>query len=321
MKPLRIVILVSEDRSDIYFANRLAERFPVAGIFVETQYGNTPTSLAARLKKGLGYAVSPGRLAARFAERKILRDYGQLAHDAWLSTCGRTETLEAIPENCRIVRTRGVRDINDPLYVRQIASLRPDLIAVCGCSILGPEILAIPPLGVLNLHGGLSQHYRGVWTTLWAVHNEEPEYVGATVHYVSSGIDDGDIIFQGRPVICPGDNPETLYAKVVRLGVRMMNRAIADVRDGRVVRHPLERKGTLYFNRQVTPAVLKSALAKIDRGLIDHYLAEKAQRDEPVIQTMYGHFQSDPHLGRPLSTVSSVEWAAARKGTRPCVSG
>ncbi|MCZ6593928.1 MAG: formyl transferase [Bacteroidetes bacterium] len=112
-----------------------------------------------------------------------------------------------------MVYTEGKNAINNIEYVKEIRNLKPDLITVCGCSILRDGILSIPPQGVINLHSGLSQVYRGTWTTLWAIYNKEPEYVGATVHYVSAGIDDGDIFYQGRPEIQEGDNPETLYTK------------------------------------------------------------------------------------------------------------
>jgi len=36
---------------------------------------------------------------------------------------------------------------------------------------------------------------------------------------VAPGIDDGDIVYQGRPQIAAGDTPNMLYVKVVKLGV------------------------------------------------------------------------------------------------------
>ncbi len=76
-------------------------------------------------------------------------------------------------------------------------------------------MLKVPRLGSLNLHGGLSQRYRGLNTTDWEVDNGEPEYVGATVHFVSPGIDDGDVVStRGGP---PSSGPipaNDLYVKV-----------------------------------------------------------------------------------------------------------
>ena len=122
------------------------------------------------------------------------------------------------------------------------------------------------------MHGGLAQRYRGVWTTLWAIYNEEPEYVGATVHYVSKGIDDGNIIYQGRPEIAEDDNHETLYVKVVKLGIDLMIKAIYDIQNNRVKSYPLKAKGTLYLRNMITPEILKEVWEKIDKGFIREYV-------------------------------------------------
>lgn len=166
----------------------------------------------------------------------------------------------------------------------------PDLIVVCGTSILREQVLSIPPTGVLNLHGGLSQRYRGIWTTHWALVNEEPEYVGATVHFVSRGIDDGDIVYQGRPALDGQENPESLYAKVVNLGVEMMIKAVGDVAAGTVKRYPLETMGRLYRGSMVTPEVLLKAWENTERGVIKAYLSDRESRDSLVLPLLRGRF-------------------------------
>jgi len=134
------------------------------------------------------------------------------------------------------------------------------------------KILDVAPKGTLNLHGGLTQWYRGVWTTLWAVYNEEPQYVGATVHYVSSGIDDGNIIHQGRPEIKAKDDHEGLYVKVVTLGIGLMVKAINEIEEGTIKSRTLEKKGKLYLKKNLTPEVMREVWSKVDGGLIKRYL-------------------------------------------------
>jgi methionyl-tRNA formyltransferase len=60
--------------------------------------------------------------------------------------------------------------------------------------ILREPAIALPQLGVINLHSGLLPDYRGVMATFRAMLNGEQE-IGATLHYISDpGIDTGDII-------------------------------------------------------------------------------------------------------------------------------
>ena len=293
MDPIRVAVLVSQDVSDVYFANQMLKELNVVGVLIEQQYEKVDQGIMTRAGKAMKYLFTPWRLVKRLSDSRMAGEYYRLANSVGREFFGdEGRELKGVPPHCRVLRTQGKNAINQPTYVEWIRSLRPDVIAVCGTSILKGDILAIPPQGVLNLHGGLSQKYRGIWTTMWAVFNGEPEYVGATVHYVSAGIDDGDIVFQGRPPVAPEDNPESLYAKVVRLGAEMMIVAIKNIQAGTVTRYPLEEKGRLYLSKMVTPDVLNGSIERIHSGVLQRYLQEKSGRDEKVIPLMRGIYPS-----------------------------
>ena len=268
MNPARVVAIVSSDPSDLYFANQLATFTNVVGIFVEggAQIKSSSTSVTGFTKKyrsirtivGKAYSVLLQRYYAAIARRIAYQSFGGDGHAI------RTDfdhLVFQVPTN----------SLNDTQTISLIADLQPDIIALCGCSIVREPILSLPNLGVLNLHGGLSQWYRGVWTTLWAIYNEEPEYVGFTVHYVSPGIDDGNIIVQGRPVISGDDNHESLYGKIVRLGVSAMIEIIQRHQDEPVPSHPLPSKGRLYESRMVTPFIVRKTWRNVRAGIIRDY--------------------------------------------------
>ncbi|MCR4286727.1 MAG: formyl transferase [Deltaproteobacteria bacterium] len=273
MNKLKVVVLVSRDPGDIYFANQLLKRLNVTGVLVEDQYTKTAGnfSLVKKIKK---YAFNPSLFVKRLKNALYYDSYIKRSRRIAAEGFG-IEGKELLPKaSCKIHNTCCAGSLNEPASVELIKSLKPDVIAVCGTSILKAPVVSIPPKGTLNLHGGLSQHYRGVWTTMWAIYNEEPEYVGATVHYVSKGIDDGDIIFQGRPPISPDDNHESLYVKVVKLGSELMIRAISDIERGTVRSHKLKAKGRLYLSSRVTPEVIREVWRKVDAGVIRKYCAK-----------------------------------------------
>jgi methionyl-tRNA formyltransferase len=59
--------------------------------------------------------------------------------------------------------------------------------------IFKPPLIALPRLGILNLHSGLLPEYRGVLATFWAMLQDAP-HIGCTLHRVSDGtIDTGAI--------------------------------------------------------------------------------------------------------------------------------
>ncbi len=291
MNELRVVVIVSKDKSDLYFANQLMKRLNVVGVMVENQRperDKTPI-----LVKALKLISRPHVLISK-AYNKIsdllsdkFADYNRFENSADFGEEGR----KLFPcEHCEITYTTGVNNINAPEYVEWLINIQADVVAVCGASILREKMLSVPKYGVLNLHGGLAQKYRGLFTTDWAIHNEEPEFVGATVHYVSPGIDDGDIAYQGRPKIEPDDHPHSLYVKVVKLGVNMMTQSIQDLQEGNANPVPLQQKGNLYLGRMYTSKAKAATWKKIRTGVIRKYLANKITRDRQVLDKMTNVF-------------------------------
>jgi len=73
----------------------------------------------------------------------------------------------------------------------------PDIvISIRHMSILKPDVIHVPRLGVINLHSGLLPAYQGVMATFWALLNKE-QRIGTTLHFIEdSTIDTGAIISQ-----------------------------------------------------------------------------------------------------------------------------
>ena len=46
----------------------------------------------------------------------------------------------------------------------------------------------------INIHMGLAPFYRGSNNNAWAIYDGNPDKVGATIHYLSKGLDSGEII-------------------------------------------------------------------------------------------------------------------------------
>jgi len=172
---------------------------------------------------------------------------------------------------------------------------------------LRDPILGLPRLGVLNLHGGLSQFYRGLFTTDWAVHNREPEYVGATVHFVSKGIDDGGVVFQGRPYLGVEDHPNRCYEKVVRLGVDMMSAAILAIDHGKLHAPQAPSKGRLYRERDFTATVKRRLWRRWHRSMIE-YVRQRESRDLAVNASLIHPFEEErvPEPSNPRTTTKEA---------------
>jgi methionyl-tRNA formyltransferase len=85
---------------------------------------------------------------------------------------------------------------NYSAFRQWVTDRHPDLIWVNSYSmIVRDDILAVPRLGGINIHGALLPQYRGCNPTQWAILNGETE-TGVTLHEMSAGIDAGKIIDQ-----------------------------------------------------------------------------------------------------------------------------
>lgn len=86
-------------------------------------------------------------------------------------------------------------NINSNLAINNIKEFSPDLIiSIRFGQILQSPVIAIPRLGVINLHSGILPKYRGIMSSFWAILNGDNE-IGTTLHYIEdSRIDSGRII-------------------------------------------------------------------------------------------------------------------------------
>lgn len=106
-----------------------------------------------------------------------------------------------------------------------------DLIVLAGfLSILKPEFCKKWEGKIINIHPALLPKFGGKGMWGHHVHNAVIEAgekeSGATVHFVTSGIDEGEIILQGKFDVDDGDTAETLAQKVHQIEYDIFPKAI-----------------------------------------------------------------------------------------------
>ncbi len=106
--------------------------------------------------------------------------------------------------------------------IHRILAGRVDLIVLAGfLSILSADFCKKWPSKIINLHPALLPQYGGRGFYGKRVHrtvieNGEKES-GASVHYVTAGVDEGKIIAQQRLRLSPGETPDSLQQKIQRI--------------------------------------------------------------------------------------------------------
>lgn len=107
-------------------------------------------------------------------------------------------------------------------FLDAMRALEPELIVVAGYHKMFPhELLALPRLGVINLHLSLLPKYRGPAPWKWAIANGET-ISGATVVTMVDKADAGDILGQRSCAIHDDDTGETLFERLSVLGGKLL---------------------------------------------------------------------------------------------------
>jgi len=142
-----------------------------------------------------------------------------------------------------------VRNINHEKTKDIINNLKPDIIFVCTLNqIVQKEILDIPRHGCINVHAGLLPRYRGPASNFWVLFNGE-EKTGITFHYMTEGVDDGDIILQKELRILPDDTEDTLDMRLAKLGSESICEVINQIGNGTFKRRPQSEQQASYFRQ------------------------------------------------------------------------
>jgi len=84
----------------------------------------------------------------------------------------------------------------DPAFLKQLRDLQPDIgVVVAYGHILKPELLTLPPRGMVNVHPSLLPGLRGAAPVEWAIIRGH-ETTGVTIMQLDAGMDSGPVLHQ-----------------------------------------------------------------------------------------------------------------------------
>ena len=142
-------------------------------------------------------------------------------------------------------------------FIEEIKNLNPDVICVVAYGkILPKEILEIPRLGCINVHGSLLPKYRGAAPIQWAVLNGD-KTTGITTMYMDEGMDTGDIILKQEVEIGEDETTGELWDRLSKIGGELLVKTLKEIEKGTATR---EKQGDDF----TTAPMLSKEMAKID---------------------------------------------------------
>lgn len=148
--------------------------------------------------------------------------------------------------------------INTPEGIASLTALNPDLLVVAAYGqILSRDVLAIAPLGGINVHASLLPKYRGAAPINWAIYHGETQS-GVTIIRMSIALDAGEILAQEAIGILPDETAGHLETRLGPLGARLAVDTINRLALGPVSGIPQDQT-----------KVTKAPKLKKENGLID----------------------------------------------------
>jgi UDP-4-amino-4-deoxy-L-arabinose formyltransferase/UDP-glucuronic acid dehydrogenase (UDP-4-keto-hexauronic acid decarboxylating) len=141
--------------------------------------------------------------------------------------------------------------INQEEWVERISSWKPDvLFSFYYRKMIGKNILEIPRLGSLNLHGSLLPAFRGRCPVNWVLVKGE-EKTGVTLHFMVEKPDAGDIVGQKEVIIDFHDTARILYDKLCEAANGLLDELLPVIKTGQIPRRKQNlAEGSYYGGRR-----------------------------------------------------------------------
>lgn len=124
---------------------------------------------------------------------------------------------------------------NGEEYIQILKDIAPDCIVVAAYGkILPKEVLDIPRLGCINIHGSLLPKYRGAGPIQWAVLNDEKE-TGITSMLMGEGLDTGDMLIKKSTPIGENETAAELFDRLAVMGAEVLLETIEKFDKGEII--------------------------------------------------------------------------------------
>jgi folate-dependent phosphoribosylglycinamide formyltransferase PurN len=157
--------------------------------------------------------VFPGQVEDFFKKSDVMKSYFERVISAEKNIFG---SLKFLPPNVRSMSIKS-GDLNALPRESLSDALDSDVYIVFGASFIkGFLIEFLVQNKAINIHMGLSPYYRGSSCNFWALYDENPGHVGATIHLLSKGLDSGPMLYHCVPKLAD-ENPFEFTMKTVKV--------------------------------------------------------------------------------------------------------
>jgi len=153
--------------------------------------------------------------------------------------------IKGIADDLRIPVLQPVKPVGD-VFAETLRRFDPDLgVVVAYGHILRPEILSIPPMGMVNVHASLLPRLRGAAPVQWAILRGEPE-TGVSIMQMEAGLDSGPIYQQVNTPVATEETGGELAHRLAVLGAAGLIETLTALNEGNLTATPQDHAAATY---------------------------------------------------------------------------
>ncbi len=125
----------------------------------------------------------------------------------------------------------------------------PEVMVVAAYGLILPAwVLALPPLGCLNIHGSLLPRWRGAAPIQRAIEAGDAQ-TGITLMQMDEGLDTGAMLLAEACAISDDDTASTLHDRLAAIGARLVVQGLERLARGALPAQPQPAEGTTYARK------------------------------------------------------------------------
>ena len=227
---MKIAILTTDTTHHLYYVWKLAQRYELGAVFLETK------ALTPPFETGHPF--------------EDLRE--EYERDVLLEGCASTFD--------DIVETHRFETVNSDGSISMLKRVAPHVILVFGTGKLLPAVFNSAGIACLNLHGGNPEEYRGLDSHLWAIYHNDFNNIKTSIHVIDGDLDTGDLVGQQELPVGKGNGLHELRSINTKACVSLTLNALNRIDSGDPLGGRKQSKRGRYYS--FMPSVLKNVCVR-----------------------------------------------------------
>lgn len=169
--------------------------------------------------------IFPGIIPGQYPSNEIFKRYFKEVREAQLQLFGNSY-INNTSQNINLISML-YGDLNKCSLSFLSDFLKSDVYIIFGSSFIKGDLIDfLVKKKAMNIHAGVVPFYRGNDCNFWALYDNNPHLVGSTIHLLSKGLDNGDILYHAMSKI--KTNPFEYTMSTVRSAFSSLCEKISD---------------------------------------------------------------------------------------------